>query len=306
MLLSLRQRNSIVRKKFKGCIPDWIQRNPKCKQLERGAADARGPYWLRSASVAFSTRRQAGRVWIWRSDGTALGRGHGTAPADARGPYWYGSTRWPSRPTASRSCLGLLIGRYGSGTRPRDSATDARGPYWFGQRRGLLDPTGSRSCLDLMIGRYGSGTRPRDSAGRPSRAILDGSGRSPSRRTGSSSRPGQMIGTVRLWDPTTGQCRQTLKGMPTVTSLSFSRDGYYLNTDRGIQILNSSTLGTHHNLEQPTHVMFVNKTWVTQGTQNLLWLPPEYRDPSSSAVHDNILALGYRSGQVIVFEFAFP
>jgi WD40 repeat protein len=112
--------------------------------------------------------------------------------------------------------------------------------------------------------------------------------------------------TVRLWDPTTGQCRQTLEGIPTMTSLSFSKDGCYLNADRGIQILNSSALDTRHNLEQPTHVMFVNKTWVTQGTQNLLWLPPEYRDPSSSAVHDNILALGYHSGQVIVFEFAFP
>jgi WD40 repeat protein len=112
--------------------------------------------------------------------------------------------------------------------------------------------------------------------------------------------------TVRLWDPTTGQCRQTLEGIPTVISLSFSKDGCYLNTNRGIQILNSSALGTHHNLEQPTHVMFVNKTWVTQDTQNLLWLPPEYRDSPSSAVHDNILALGCRSGQVIVFEFAFP
>ncbi len=111
-------------------------------------------------------------------------------------------------------------------------------------------------------------------------------------------------GTVRLWDPTTGQCRQTLEGIPTVTSLSFSKDGCYLNADRGIQILNSNALGTLHNLEQPTHVMFVNKTWVTQSTQNLLWLPPEYRDPSSSAIHDNILVLGYRSGQVIVFEFA--
>ena len=71
--------------------------------------------------------------------------------------------------------------------------------------------------------------------------------------------------TVRLWDPTTGQCLQTLKGHTgSVTSLSFSKNSCYLNTDRGIQILNSNTLGTHYNLEQPTHVMFVNKTWVTQ------------------------------------------
>jgi WD40 repeat protein len=103
--------------------------------------------------------------------------------------------------------------------------------------------------------------------------------------------------TVRLWDPTTGQRLHTLEGIPTVTSLSFSKNGCYLNTDRGIQILNSSALGTHHNLEQPTHLMFVNKTWVTQSTQNLLWLPPEYRGPSDSAVHDNIFALGYHSGQ---------
>jgi WD40 repeat protein len=111
--------------------------------------------------------------------------------------------------------------------------------------------------------------------------------------------------TVRLWDPTTGQCLQTL-GSHTraVTSLSFSKDGRYLNTDRGILILNSSALGTCHNLEQPACVILVKDTWVTRSTQNLLWLPPEYRDPPCSAVHDNMLVLGYHSGEVIVLEFA--
>jgi WD40 repeat protein len=124
------------------------------------------------------------------------------------------------------------------------------------------------------------------------------------------SKDGKMLalastdGTVWLWDPTTGQCLRTLAGIPTVRSLSFSEDGQYLNTDRGIQTLNSGALDTHHNLEQPPCAIFVGDTWVTRSAKNLLWLPPEYRDPSSSAVYDNILALGYHSGQIVVIEFA--
>lgn len=111
--------------------------------------------------------------------------------------------------------------------------------------------------------------------------------------------------TVRLWDPTTGQCLQTLEGIPAVTSLSFSKDSQYLNTGRGILILDSSALGIRHNLEQPARAIFIKDIWVIRSTQNLLWLPPEYREPTRLTVHDNMLALGYRSGQVIVLEFVF-
>ncbi len=38
--------------------------------------------------------------------------------------------------------------------------------------------------------------------------------------------------------------------------------------------------------------------------QNLLWLLPEYRATTCTTVYNDMLALGYPSGQVIVLEFA--
>ena len=36
--------------------------------------------------------------------------------------------------------------------------------------------------------------------------------------------------TIRLWDPTTGQCLQTLEGRNDLDSLSFVNNHPYLNT----------------------------------------------------------------------------
>ncbi|KAN0070408.1 vegetative incompatibility protein HET-E-1 [Elaphomyces granulatus] len=108
--------------------------------------------------------------------------------------------------------------------------------------------------------------------------------------------------TVRLWSATTGAWKQTLKVNATIQSLLFSMDGRYLKTDRGLLSLNSGSPDTYLSQEQSTCAMFLNDEWVTQDGQNLLWLPPDYR-AECSAILNNMLVLGCRSGQVIFIKF---
>ncbi|KAN0073185.1 hypothetical protein V8E54_008405 [Elaphomyces granulatus] len=108
--------------------------------------------------------------------------------------------------------------------------------------------------------------------------------------------------TVRLWDATTAAWKQTLKVNGTIRSLLFSMDGQYLKTDRGLLSLNSGSPDTYLRRER---AIFVNGEWVTQDGQNLLWLPPDHR-AACSALFNNMLVLGCRSGQVIFIEFASP
>jgi WD40 repeat protein len=107
--------------------------------------------------------------------------------------------------------------------------------------------------------------------------------------------------TVRLWDAITGAQKQTLRINITITSLLFSEDGQYLKTNRGDLSLNS----VHQ--EQSLRGISVDddSEWVTQDGQNLLWLPEDYR-ATCSALFDNLLVLGHKSGQVTFIEFVSP
>jgi hypothetical protein len=111
--------------------------------------------------------------------------------------------------------------------------------------------------------------------------------------------------TVRLWDPTTGACQQTLKRNVIIRSLSFSKDGQFLETDRGLLSLDFGSPGAHHHehQERPVGVFFVNGRWVTRDGQNLLWLPPDH-EATCSAFRNNWLALGHASGRITFLEFA--
>jgi hypothetical protein len=105
--------------------------------------------------------------------------------------------------------------------------------------------------------------------------------------------------TVRLWDIRTKGTIQTLDTKAHISELSFSSDGWYLETNRGIL-----------ELKRPTHCerwsqfkcpLYVNMHWITWRTENILWLPPDYR-ASCVAVWRNILAIGHNSGLVSFTE----
>jgi len=89
-----------------------------------------------------------------------------------------------------------------------------------------------------------------------------------------------------------------------IRNLLFSSDGEYLETDRGQ--LDISFLSRNIS-PQPSSVgeLFLKETWVTYKTENVLWLPSNYR-ATCSAVWSNVLVLGHVSGRVTFFEFNLP
>jgi hypothetical protein len=108
--------------------------------------------------------------------------------------------------------------------------------------------------------------------------------------------------TVRMWDAATGAALQTLAGHKPISELSFSRDGQYLETDRGLLYLQFSSF--YAPLEaQHFYAMFTNANWITRDGENLLWLPSNRRG-TCSAFRRNLLALGQVSGKVIFSAFS--
>jgi WD40 repeat protein len=105
--------------------------------------------------------------------------------------------------------------------------------------------------------------------------------------------------TVMLWDASEGAAIQIIKTNAVIRTVSFSDDGTSLSTNRGRLPITSLSSG-----RDPSRGVFVQEQWVTWGTENMLWLPPEHRT-YYAAVHGSVVALGCRSGVVAIMEFAF-
>ena len=88
-----------------------------------------------------------------------------------------------------------------------------------------------------------------------------------------------------------------------ILSLSFSDDGTFLQTDRGLlHIAPVSPIVVF----SPTNVtcsILVKDQWVARGMENVLWLPSDYR-PTCTAVCGTVAALGHGSGRLSILEFA--
>jgi uncharacterized protein with WD repeat len=108
--------------------------------------------------------------------------------------------------------------------------------------------------------------------------------------------------TVRLWDTAAGAAQQTLEGYESIRELSFSRDGRYLETNRGLLYLRSSSVHAPPEA-QHFYAIFANANWVTRDGENLLWLPSNSRG-TCSTFRRNLLVLGQASGRVIFIAFS--
>ncbi|KAH6715923.1 prolyl oligopeptidase-like protein [Leptodontidium sp. MPI-SDFR-AT-0119] len=109
--------------------------------------------------------------------------------------------------------------------------------------------------------------------------------------------------TVRLWNPATGKELQRLEVDSTVTIVSFSTDGPFLETNIGVlQVEFYTPLASLPRTD--TIMEVINRGhWLVRGSENLVWLPPEYR-PICSAFQNNVLALGCSSGLVVFILFS--
>jgi WD40 repeat protein len=120
--------------------------------------------------------------------------------------------------------------------------------------------------------------------------------------------------TIKLWDPPTGELRQTLEGHSNlVQSVAFSPDGQLLasSSDNKTFMLwdpitgeRQQTLEGHTNWAWPeTNVgIFIQENrWICFQGEKMLWLPSEYRPIyffGNERWHPCTVALGHASGRV--------
>ena len=103
-------------------------------------------------------------------------------------------------------------------------------------------------------------------------------------------------GTVKLSDARSGQERQTLSIGFYLRELHFTSEGNHLLTDRGVVDTVLSPFIA------PRPALFVEEQWIRLGSENLLWLPHDYR-ASCVAVQGTTCVLGHLSGRVTTLKF---
>ncbi|KAI8710679.1 NACHT domain-containing protein [Fusarium sp. LHS14.1] len=120
--------------------------------------------------------------------------------------------------------------------------------------------------------------------------------------------------TVKIWDAATGACLQTLNIGRAIYHLSFDpMTTFLLYTEIGLLNLGHPALppaiddrSTEITLRGVRHSgwgISTNGVWIVQDGKEMLWLPPDYRGGESAAVRSTV-ALGYRSGRVLVMKFS--
>jgi len=115
--------------------------------------------------------------------------------------------------------------------------------------------------------------------------------------------------TAKIWDAASGKCVQTLEVSKTLYNISFDTTDQCLHTEIGAIILDgllasSMTLSTTASQKSrlQDYGLSSDDKWIMCNSENLLWLPPEYRQ-STSAVTASIVAIGCSSGRVLIFNF---
>ncbi|KAF2259255.1 hypothetical protein CC78DRAFT_621216 [Lojkania enalia] len=111
--------------------------------------------------------------------------------------------------------------------------------------------------------------------------------------------------TLKIWDLSSGECLQTLTVEKALGRIWFDITGSCLHTDIGpIEIsvslgLPSSPLSNQksQNPQYQGLALSVDGVWIKYNSENLVWLPSEYR-PACSAVSGETIGVGVGSGRV--------
>jgi WD40 repeat protein len=115
--------------------------------------------------------------------------------------------------------------------------------------------------------------------------------------------------TVKIWDATSGACLQTLLVGRNIYRCSFDPlDNSRLLTDDGIVDLETSksTSKTSFSITEisgfDSYGLDKDGVWIMKEREKALRLPLEYR-PTHTAVTGSSIALGCRSGRVLIIGF---
>ncbi|KFY30639.1 hypothetical protein V493_01778 [Pseudogymnoascus sp. VKM F-4281 (FW-2241)] len=116
--------------------------------------------------------------------------------------------------------------------------------------------------------------------------------------------------TVRIWNAATGTLQQNISVNGHISSLLFDITDMVLITNIGRITLGKTELASLSESSQEggkSHLkgLAIRGSWVTWNAQNLLWLPPDYRDMCSDiSLSGSTLAVGCKSGKVFVIGFS--
>jgi WD40 repeat protein len=114
---------------------------------------------------------------------------------------------------------------------------------------------------------------------------------------------GSSDNTIKLWDTKTGKELQTLTGhLDLVDSVAntLPTEGHPGTGSSNIPLLCGDHDPTLSNFKPQASL---SNNWVALAGENLLWLPPEYRQYSCLAFKDATLALGYGDRRVSILGF---
>jgi WD40 repeat protein len=100
--------------------------------------------------------------------------------------------------------------------------------------------------------------------------------------------------TVKIWDASSGACLQTLEGQSSSDLLSI------LATQSCTEGVDESQQSLHHDSN-----ISVDTPWISINSQNMLWLPSEYR-PSCSTVSNKFIGVGTGHGKVWIGHVKSP
>ncbi|KAF2181015.1 hypothetical protein K469DRAFT_590663, partial [Zopfia rhizophila CBS 207.26] len=108
--------------------------------------------------------------------------------------------------------------------------------------------------------------------------------------------------TVKIWDASSSESLQTIGSA--LFNISFDTTSSYLHTEIGTIVIDASSVSTMTSsvmdLQYPQYqgvALSSDGAWITYNSENLLWLPSEYR-PSCSAVSGKMIGIGVGSGKV--------
>jgi WD40 repeat protein len=117
--------------------------------------------------------------------------------------------------------------------------------------------------------------------------------------------------TVSIWDASSGKCLQTVEIGISRSDTSFDATGSHLHTEIGTIAINTSSASYATSIatqlvapQYQRGELSSDERWIMYNSDNVVWLPPEYR-PSCSAVLANVgIAVGTGSGKVLMYSFS--
>jgi hypothetical protein len=116
---------------------------------------------------------------------------------------------------------------------------------------------------------------------------------------------GRTSVTIKTWDASSSECLQTINVGKLLFHISFDTNTSCFHTDSGnINISNtpssSRMLSTYSGSQNPHYeglVLGINGVWITYDSDDVVWLPSDYR-PSRSAGSEDTIGVGTTSGRV--------